>query len=491
MNYSPNTTTNPQYYNPFDYSGLAPKELFTVLQKYYDNDPYSDIELSRRLEHKWMENMRGLKSPARRSVEFFASHLLKGYQVTSPNAKLKTAIDLILQWSNFSNMGKVAIRQDSLFGQAFFKCMSDGEKVWFELLDPITIGDNFEVDNKGYIKSIRIDSWFANEEGRNILNTEYYEKTDSENGYFSVWQSESNQETTKLEELTGLVDTGFLRELVGDNFVPILYCKFSDIGKKLGVGCVEPYLAKIDELNRMSTALHEMIFNNKDGLWVVSANDKDASGRPIPAPKPKLAIGTSYGDEPKLKELKNVVALPGLVTMNCLIPNLPYDSMLAIVNDQLKELEYDMPELKYNALSESQLSSKAIRLMLAGAIDKAEEARESLLSALKRAIQICLTMGSFFTLPDFLGLGTFENGNFDDFTITCEEIFPMSDDEKALTLKTYVEAGLPLPTAMRKSGFSEDEILLATQEKQAQDKQTADTKNQSLAGVMSNFNTGV
>src|SRR5574338_538170 len=464
--------------NPFNNANLEPKDLFLKLKNYYDNNGlYDDIQSNSQLG-TWVEAMKPLRTCVNRSVEFFVSKLLPNYQITTQSPNLKTTIEQMLLWSNFKSQSKVAIRNDALDGNLFWKINSDGEKVWFEIIDPshITI---FKTDNRGFITEIRIDIPVVLDNDQNGYHTEYYNKE-----YWSIWESTQNNPQTAMDQLVGLVDYGFLSEIGTDNFVPFVHVKFRDLGEKYGVGCTVHALDKIDEANREATRLTQMLFKNNKAHWIVSANATDKDNRPLPPPKIKK--GNIGSNDSELKD-ESVIYLPGMSQMQSLVPNIQYDAALNILNAQLKELTEDLPELKYFALSESQLSSKAIRLMLAGAIDRANEARENIIDGLIRVIQMGLTVGSFWGL---WSVGTWENGDF-DFSITAGEIFPASEDEKATILKMYTDAGLPLQTAMRKAGFNEEEILQTITERNTEDQRKTEMASQNLANAMSSFNSGV
>jgi hypothetical protein len=148
----------------------------------------------------------------------------------------------------------------------------------------------------------------------------------------------------------------------------------------------------------------------------------------------------------------------------------------------MEELEQDLPELKYYSLKDSDLSGKAISLLLAGAVDRANEARENLLGGLKRLDEMALTIGRFWNLfPS--NIGTFENGDF-DHEITVDELFSDDLNDRATTLKSLVESGVPLLFAMEQVGFTEEEIALAKEELD----QVQLQRQQNLAQSLTNFN---
>jgi hypothetical protein len=68
------------------------------------------------------------------------------------------------------------------------------------------------------------------------------------------------------------------------------------------------------------------------------------------------------------------------------------------------------------------------------------------------ALTIGIHMGIFPA-----SLGSFDNGDF-IHDITLDEMFGEGINSRATTLKMLTDAGVPLAVAMRKTGFSEEEI---------------------------------
>jgi hypothetical protein len=174
------------------------------------------------------------------------------------------------------------------------------------------------------------------------------------------------------------------------------------------------------------------------------------------------------------------VYLPGQSTVSTLVPPLDYKAALDILNAMMNELEADLPELRYYSLKDSQLSGKAIKLTLAGAIDRAEEARKNFIQGLMRVNKIALTLGKFWGL---FQVGNYENGDL-DHNIISAEFFPQDDTDKATLMKELVAAGLALATALRVAGYDEDFIQQALADKQAE----ATASQNALADTLTNFN---
>lgn len=339
-------------------------------------------------------------------------------------------------------------------------------KVYSDIIDPKYVTD-FKSDNRGYLTQIRIDIPQIDDEDKQYTYVEYWDK---KNNYWAIWHNYDLSNAT-LDQLGGPIDYGFISDWRID-FIPIVHIKFSDTGKELGHSCVEHAVSKIDEANRQSTRLHELLFRNNKSTWVVNSNKVDTkTGKFQPAP-------LLNNGNPELKD-NQILYMPGMSDIKSLIPDIRYDSALQILNAMMDEIANDLPEIRYFDVSEN-TSGKAIRLMLGSAIDRATEAQSNLIAGLERLDEMALTLGS--NLNIFSGLGTYENGDF-DHQIVVDEMFPLEKDEVAIMINNFTQGGLALATSLKIAGYSDEFIQSALAEKQAQD-------SQSITNDQTRFNAG-
>jgi hypothetical protein len=191
----------------------------------------------------------------------------------------------------------------------------------------------------------------------------------------------------------------------------------------------------------------------------VSANGMDAAGKPLPPP---VLTGRDGGvadeNNPVVQGDDDVWTLPGMATLEQIVPNIQYDAALAILNAQMDELSNDLPEiLWYELKDKGELSNVALKTLLGPAIARVLDARGNAEPALVRANQMALTIAGLHALDGFQDLGTFENGDF-DHTFGERDVIPMSARERAETVKADVDAGIPLLFSMKRNGFSEEEV---------------------------------
>jgi hypothetical protein len=461
--------------NPFN-KELSLPDYYDKLEAYYlNNRLYENINYYAYTYNLYVESMKPLRNPTHRSVEFFASKLLPGeVDVITENKSVKTAIEQFHKWSNLASQKSVASRQLALLGDLFWKVVGTDNKVYADVIHPKYVTD-FDIDNRGYLTEIRLDIPQVNEDGKKYTYVEFWDKA---NNYWAVWNSFTSSPNNTIESLGTPDNFGFITDL-GIDFIPFVHVKFSDIGKDRGSSCIEHALDKIDEANRQVTRLHELLFRNNQALWVVNSNKVDQkTGKFQAAP-------LINGGNPELKD-NSILYMPGLTDIKSLVPSLNYADALAVLNAQMEEIASDLPEIKYFELPDN-TSGKAIRLMLGSAIDRATEAQTNVIAGLKRLDEMALTIGSNIGL--FIGLGTYENGDF-EHSLDVGDMFPLDLDEIATALKSFTNAGLPLDVAMKKVGFSDEEIASATESNQKQQAQTLQNQQTSLAQGLMQFNRG-
>lgn len=462
------------------------KYLFEKLYRLYENNGYYDKkyqdDLANSTIRKNLNNfsaslfdktIKPLRTVVNRSVEFYVSKISSSMQVSSENQAVVDSINQFLTWSNFPAMKPISLRNMTLLGNAFIKVNANKNKVFAELIDPRYI-TTLKLDNRGYITELRIDLPVEGDD-KNLTFTEYWNKE-----YFSTW-THALGANAPLDTLGTPDDYGYLTEL-GIDFIPIVQIKFKDIGENYGISCVYHALDKIDEANREASRLSDLLFRYNKPVTVVSASSKDGMGRPIPAPKLQADKELYNPDD------ESTVYLSGDAQINSLIPQIDYDAALNVLNAMMNELQEDLPELRYYSLKDGNLSGKAIKLMLASAVDRANEAQANYIQGIKRINQIALTLGKFWGL--FQLSGTYEDGSF-EHEIIVEDMFPLDDGDKATMLKDLTTAGLSLATSLKMLGFDDAFIATALKEKQEQESQSLANNSASLGNALNSFNAGV
>ncbi len=441
-----------------------PADFEDMLEAYYmNNGLYDSIQAYMDDNEIWTPGMQALYNPAHRAVEFHVAHLWPGpldraFRILSENEKATKAIQQIWRWSNWESKKQLAARWFALSGTMFLKAYvrKDSQQVRLQVIKSRYVTD-FETDSSDFITSIRIDARKSkiNATGQ----TETYTRTE-------VWNKEQNSyrvyehrfsRNAPISQLGNPVEQAEITQY-GINFIPIVHAKFKDIGEPRGLGVFVPTLDKIDEANRIATRLHEIAFRFNRAYIGITANDKDAQGRPLPAPRLVDKDSNEITSSNDLAQDESLILLPGMAKLDMMVPNINFAGHLAELTDQMEEIKQDLPELRYyDARDSSNIATDTVRLILAGAIDKVIEARGSAYSALIRANQMALTLGKANGFPGFADLGDYANGDF-EHSFAEQEVLPLSKKERAEIVKVSTEAGMDLVFAMKQAGYSDSEI---------------------------------
>jgi hypothetical protein len=453
-------------------------DLYRVLRAYYySNNLYDQLRDLLRRQGIAAEALKPLRNPTYRVVEFHAGHLWPGQlpgalPIMADHQDIVELIEQVWKWSNWSSTKQVGARQLALFGDMFIKTAQTAarDRVFFQTIEPEQITD-FDADERDFLTYVRIDVPMLR---RNTDGTtkayQHVEIWDKATGMYRSWDA-IDRPQTPTEEL-GKPTREETIESFGIDFIPITHAKFADIGEDRGMGAVVPALDKIDEANRQATRLAQMLFRHNNVTNALERSGIDPQGRPLPPVRVNDTDPTA--DPQSLITLGDdtFVTLPGNTVLKQLVPNINYDAALHVLQDHMVELEQDLPELVMYRISESgNLSGRAVRLMLAPAIARLEEARGNGESAMIRANQMALTMGSNAGLWD---VGTFDNGDF-EHSFEERDVLPNDELERAqaqqadgAALASYVGAGIPVEQAVQEIwGWSAERAAQFTVERLA------------------------
>jgi hypothetical protein len=443
-------------------------DLYDHLEAYYlSNDLYNvlNVAMKRVVQIRSdgtqvLEDLKPLRNPANRVVEFYAAKLWGGtlpdaLPIETENEAIIDPIKQVWQWSNWNVEKQTAARWFAMFGDMFIKVSTDTEiegdeatRVFLQNIKPRYVTD-FDTDERGYITWIRMD--IPQIKRDKMGKPDPYTRTevwDYASG-MRMWEHEKNH-TVKLEQLgTPKVTMGL--DSFGIDFIPIVWQPFRTIGDQRGIGCYTLVLDKIDEVNRQATRLAQILFRYNKALWATVRTGNDPQGRPLP-PVRLSADNTINNDNSD----DTIVNLPGASDIKSLIPPINYEAALSVLNAQMTELEKDLPELAYyNLRGQNDLSGRAIRMLLGDAVDRALEARANGETGLIKAHQMALTIGQGLGL--FPDLGTYEEGAL-DFTFRERSIIEIPQQEKATTTREYGQAGVPPIAALRMVGATDEQI---------------------------------
>ncbi len=462
-------------------------DLYRVLRAYYySNGLYDVLRDVLRRQGVAAEALKPIRNPTFRVVEFHAGHLWPGtlpqaLPIMADNPDIVEPIQQVWKWSNWGSTKQVGARHLALYGDLFIQVAQtdDGRRVYMRPIEPEQMTD-FDADERDFLTYARIDVPMLRRHADGTTTPyQHVEIWDKRTGLFRVWEHQ-DQPATPTEELGRPLREEPIASF-GIDFIPIVHAKFADIGDDRGLAAVVPALDKIDEANRQATRLGQMVFRHNNVTNALERVGVDSQGRPLPPVRvnetdpsqASSADGTvTIGDD-------TFITLPSNATLKQLVPNINYEGPLHILQDHMVELEQDLPELIMYRISEmgNSLSGRAVRLMLAPAIARLEEARGNAESALVRADQMALTMGVNAGL--WKDVGSFDAGDF-EHCFEERDVLPNDELERAqsqqadgMALSSYVSAGMPIEmavqevfgwTAERAAQFTQDRLAAIARE---------------------------
>lgn len=466
-------------------------DQYNMLKAYYlNNGVYEVLDTMFSGLGVKRQELKPLRNPAFRVVEFYAAKLWPGtlpaaLPIVTDNQAIIAPIQQVWTWSNWGSEKQAAARWFACYGDMFLKVatrdniLGATERVFFQNLEPQYVTE-FDADERGYLTYVRIDIPQQRRQGdelKSYIHTEVWTKED-----YRLWEHDKSP-TTALSQL-GAVRVQRPLSDFGIDFVPIVWQPFKNIGDQRGLAAITPALDKIDEANRQATRLHQMIFRNNRALWAVSANAMDAQGRPLPPPR----LGDASADNTLDVDDDTIMRLPGQATLESLVPAINYEAALAVVAAQMAEIERDLPELAYYDLRARDISGVAAELLLGDAIDRLLEARGNAEAALVRADQMALTIAQAAGLV--ADIGAYENGDF-DHTFAERPVLKLSDSERAKLVQEWVKSNVPLRTALKRVGFSEEDIISMDNDMAMEKTLNANFADAVLTQAQTNFDRGI
>jgi hypothetical protein len=445
---------------------------------------------------KVRSSVENLRNPVHRTVEFYATTLLSGAmeemlkvaergseEDDSAETKdasgdgeeadgLKEAVEQILEWSTLDQRKQVAKRHLALYGQLFIKVVKPEMKdhCYLQLIKPEHVTD-LDTDERDNVTYIRVDTPDVrrSEDGqtRKIWVTEIWRKSDGEKpGYALFGESERTTSASvpsekRVAEKGKRVELGASPSGSGSgyrfDFVPFVCVNAADTGEKRPDPVYAHGLHLIAWTCREATRLSDLIFRFNKAFKVIGGMGNDAQNRPLPPPKPGNVrdLGQMHreqeqaaehtvpfgGSRASLLSRENedisiegiaVVGLPGNAQMFDATPNINYEAARVWINDHIREVYEELPELLYYAIeSRANQSNAALRTLIAGALSRAEEMQANLVTGLVKATKMALTVAQLANLKGFEAgkIGTYKDGGF-DFSIEPPEILPLTEEEE-------------------------------------------------------------
>jgi len=470
-----------------DPSAIDWPSMYQILEAYRNQnglyDAINAIVGSR--DNDDLRNIKPLRNPANRIVEFYAAKVWSGslphaLPIEADNEAIIEPIYRIWSNSNWQSVKQLAVRTLVTKGDLFIQ-VGTGESgnVYMQVVQPEYVTD-YDTDERGFLKWLRIDmpQTRRKPDGKqeHFYRTEIWDKTS-----LRIWDNKHGA-TVQMERLGEAQSEDFLGDM-GIDFIPFVYVPLKADPTKRAVGAYTLMLDKIDEVNRQATRLHEMMFRYNKPFWATERSGVDSAGRP----KPPVNLGVNAPVTNDSDNDDDIINLPADTSLKALVPDLAWTAHIQAIHDQMEELEKDLPELAYSNLRNSDMSGRAIGLLLGDTIDRGKEARAAAEDALIKAQKMTLTIGQ--NLGMWSNIGTYEGGDF-EHAFRERDIIDVSALDKATTFQMWASAGAPAGFALRETGYTDDEIGQYNSDADAAARAQSTNLAAGLLNARTNFNRG-
>src|SRR5262245_44056406 len=175
--------------------------LYDLLETYYfNNGLYDDLQRGLDAAQVAHEAIYGLRNPAFRAVEFYASKLWPGklpeaLPIQTKNTRIVDPIEPVWRWSNWTNKKQLAARWIALYGDLFIKvaqrppneATGSTGRVYFEMIKPRTVTD-LDLDERGYVTCLRIDVDRERRVGDEVKKYTHVEIWSKDLGTYRRWE---------------------------------------------------------------------------------------------------------------------------------------------------------------------------------------------------------------------------------------------------------------------------------------------------------------
>jgi hypothetical protein len=452
-----------------------------------------------------------LRNPIHRVVEFYATTMLVGTarqslpfgEIEDP---LRQAIHRFWEMSNLSVRKQVLKRWLGIYGRVWGKVNAGAENdptVWAQFIAP-EFATDFDFNNKGQVIYMRLDVPFEDKEKKaagypfEMVRTEIWRKGgvsksgQRSEGYVRVWERPKDTVEDTVVAEGALSDPLWGRRLseegtsasksMGFDFVPFVDIKAQDTGRRYPAPIYNHAMPLVDESNRMATRYHNLLFRYNKPFKGIQGIGNDPSGRPMSAPgivdqRPTQTRQAFGGEIATLLEAQTgvdmtldgdiVLGLPGTSTAVDLTPNLEYRAMKEAILLMADEMEQELPELLYfKTLDKAEISGRALRLIMAGAIDRTYEMRSNVEAGVIDLNKMGLTVGQLKNLEGFREsqIGKYDKANPEDsfpHYFLERDILSLSDLEneelrgrRIANALALMQIGIPREQAFAEVGLS-------------------------------------
>jgi hypothetical protein len=245
-------------------------------------------------------------------------------------------------------------------------------------------------------------------------------------------------------------------------FVPVVFVQHRDKGLNFGWSELHPTLGKLMELDEVASKVNDQIRKLVECPWLFIGMNGEEDMR-VSFPTEEAADEKN----PERNRIPAIYASDPQAKAQALVANLDIPACLQNRKEILEGIERDHPELQADmANSSGDASGRALRVAREKVEARVVAVRNNYDSALKRVIQMAISIGAQKQYPGYEKFteASFLNGEL-EFSIGGRSVFSVDtlatieeEQARATVLKTYLDAGMPMDAAMEFAGYSEAQI---------------------------------
>jgi hypothetical protein len=442
----------------------ARKVRYDILWAAYESTIYRSIHSwagTYKTRYALYRYIRNLYNPTYRIGEFWKAHLWGGpldaeagdtgtLPVITDNENIRPAIADIWKWSNWSTNKDVVTLHGSIYGDVILRVIDNVElgRIYIESIYP-GIVTNLAKDPFGNIKGYTIEETRLSPVNNTPVIYKETAKRDGQNVVFNTFLNN-----------VPFAWNGFASEWSEPyGFVPMVHIQHNDVGLEWGWSEIHPSRSKIHELDDLASLLSDQLRKSVNAKWFFTGvkassptqtmTTTETTARPEPGREEEPAL---YVSDPQAK------AFPLVAPVNV-------EGMIMHIQELLKDLERDYPELKFDVLrATGEISGRALRIARQPVETKVEQRRANYDDGLKRAIQMAVSIGGLRNQFAGFNLDSYESGGL-DFNFGRRDVFVVDllekyEEDKAFweTVAIAKNAGVPLLAYLESVGWDEEKL---------------------------------
>lgn len=481
---------------------LIRRTRYEILWTFFNQSCYRGIYSDAvRREFEAYRNVRPIYNACGRIIEFHAAHLMGG--VLDPAAGdgktipsclpilvdehadedvIRPAIAAIWKASNWQVRKSLFTRYGSCLGDVGIEVIADEERKLIRMR-VVHAGEIERVtrDAYGNVKSYILSRWELDPDDPQGQRLSLYREIVTNDG------GTVKYETTKDGNAYAWPGTEGAAWESRWGFVPVVLVQHIDQGGDWGMSEIQNALFKTVERDSQGSNLSDQAMKAVNGPWFLTgASLAPAPPRVPPYNGDPFAPQCPPGASPNLTiNLEDNGTNVPILTCNAseakmtpLVFPLPIADVDAHIRTISDALEMDYPELQLdNTQVGGDASAKALREIKKKVNRKITERRAGYDHALVRAHQMGMTMGGMLGFPGFEAFteGSFAAGSL-DHQIGTRAVFesdPLDiveeEQARAMVVKTYTDAGVPMDEALLRAGWSQDDVDEAMAAKETAD----------------------